>query len=113
MFADSSIGLSDLGTPALIALGVVGLVEVAFIIWGLYDIWAGRKAKSQPWLWTIVVIVLNWIGVVVYLAAGRRPAAPRPTDHTPDGGPARGEDDEARSRRAEDAVDTLYGGKQE
>jgi hypothetical protein len=116
--AHMSTSLSQIGTPALIALGVVGLLELAAIAWGVYDIWGGRGAKSQPWLWTVVVIVLNWIGVIVYIAAGRRPAMGRSGEQRPKGpGRPEGADpaelDPERSRRADDALDVLYGRKKE
>jgi hypothetical protein len=106
---ETSVGLGQVGTGALIALGAVAAIELAAIIWALIDIWAKRRAKSQPWLWTIVVIVLNWIGVIIYAAAGRRPGVMRPPERPQDPGHPNAQDEQARSRRAQDAVNTLYG----
>lgn len=112
MTAHLSTGISQIGTPALIAIGVVGLLELAAVVWGVYDIWAGRKAKSQPGLWTAVIIVLNWIGVIIYVAAGRRPALGSPGGQGPGGTDAEDLDPD-RSRRADDALNVLYGSKKE
>jgi type VI protein secretion system component VasK len=113
MHVDSSTGLSHAGAPALIVLGIVFLIELAILVWGLYDIWARRRARSQPWLWTALLVVLNWIGLIVYLAAGRRPKETRRSDGPQDGARPPAEDEEMRARHAENAIDTLYGGKKE
>jgi hypothetical protein len=94
---------ADSGLPAgaLIALIVLGVVEIGLVVYCIIDI-VRRPAVlgGHKWLWIFLVLVFNLVGSIVYLAVGReQPAAEEP---------ARAGDLDARSR-TESAADLLYG----
>ena len=94
---------ADSGLPAgaLVALIVLGVVELGLVVYCIVDI-VRRPAVlgGHKWLWIVLVLVFNLVGSIVYLAVGReQPAAAEP---------ARAGDLDARSR-TESAADLLYG----
>ena len=94
--------MSDLSVPALIALGLLIVVEVALYLVALVDL-ARRPADqvvgSNKWLWLAVILFVSILGAILYLAIGRRPAAAAegPTPAGP------------QAVRPEDVADALYG----
>jgi hypothetical protein len=86
-----------------IAVPVV-VAQLSFEIWALMDMLkrpADRLAfGGRKWLWAIIILGVNWLGAILYLAVGRTsgPAV--------DVAPASPVVDRAAS-----AVDALYGGK--
>ncbi len=85
----------------LVAVVVLGVVELALIVVCLVDI-ARRPTVlgGRKWMWVVVVLLFNLIGPVVYLAVGRVPAPAG--DDTPS-------PDEGARDRATAAADLLYG----
>jgi hypothetical protein len=74
-----SLDLSTLPVGVLIAGGVVVLAQIIFELWALIDML--RRPADQltlggrKWLWAIIIVVVNWIGAIVYFIAGRKPPA--------------------------------------
>jgi len=93
--------LANLDTSLVILISVVWLVQVALMLWALIDI-VRRPSETirgaMKWPWILLVLFVNLIGPVIYLAVGRiTPAVP----------------DEPHSALERDktqhAVDALYG----
>jgi hypothetical protein len=76
----------------LVVLGVVALAEVVLDVVALVDLY--RRPVTQvtfgiKWVWVILIILINLIGSILYLAIGRQrpPATPdttRAADRRPD-----------------------------
>lgn len=72
-----SMSLAQLATlPAwlLIVLGVIALAEVALDIVALVDLYRRPVAQvtfGLKWVWVILIVLVNLIGAVLYLAIGR------------------------------------------
>lgn len=93
--------LSSLPMPALVALGVLVIAQIALEVYAIVDIIrrpTDQVTGGNKLLWILLVLFVNLVGAIVYLVAGRKPAvvaqAPRA---------------EADSSAAQTAVDTLYG----
>jgi len=100
----SSIDISTLPAWALVIGGVVGIAQLAFEIWTLVKMFQTPAEQltlgGRKWLWAIIILLVNWIGAVIFLVAGRKPAA---AVEVP---PATG-----AATRAEAAADALYGAR--
>ena len=90
---------------ALAALGVLAVVQVALAVYALVVLFRTpeeRLLMGKRWPWVLIIAFVNFIGAVVFLAAGRTPAqAPDPLSEDPHAAPA--------SDRAGRAADVLYG----
>jgi hypothetical protein len=92
--------LSALPTGVLVVLGVVLLIELALDVIALADLYRrplDQVALGNKWVWVAIIILVNLIGPILYLAIGRKPAVPS-------GGAA-----PARPGSAADVADKLYG----
>jgi len=93
----------DLGaTPVglLVALGIVLVLEIALDVVALVDLVrrpVGRVALGNKWIWAAVIVLVNLIGPILYLAIGRKPA------------PAGEEPAVKPSRTSAEIADALYG----
>lgn len=92
------------GLPAgvLVALGVLGAIQLSLQVFGLVDL-SRREAVpgGRKWVWAVVIVLGTLVGALAYLVLGRRaPGAPEPAAPSP------GTADAARSR----TIDRLYGG---
>jgi len=85
---------------ALVALVVLGLVEVALAVFCIIDI-VRRPAVlgDRKWVWIVIVALFNLVGSIVYLAIGR--VRPVPPETRVEAGAAGG--------RVAAAADILYG----
>lgn len=86
-------------SPTMQAL-LMGLVVVQLLLWLVCLVWwartpAGRMTLPKP-AWLLVILMVNGIGPLAWIVAGRRPAPV--DDHLP-----------ATHTDARQAVDTLYG----
>jgi hypothetical protein len=88
---------------ALVALVVLGIVELGLAIYCIVDI-VRRPAVAggHKWVWIVIVALFNLIGSIIYLAVGR--AQPEASEVRADPEP------EAAARgKAASAADLLYG----
>ncbi|MFE5207688.1 hypothetical protein [Streptomyces sp. NPDC056600] len=93
--------LSSIPTPVLIALGVLLLLHLALVVLCLVLLArtsADRLVFGRKWPWVLIVVGVNLIGSVLFLALSRRPCAVE--EQMPDTEPA----------GAERVVRSLYGG---
>ena len=93
---------ADLSGGVVVAIIVVGLAILALDVFCIVDI-VRRPAVlgGHKWVWTLVVLVFNLLGPLVYLAVGRAPAPA--TERAPDAAEA------APGARAVAAAELLYG----
>ena len=49
----------------------VVLLELGLIIFSLVDLVGRERTKSPKWVWALVIILVNFIGPIVYLVIGR------------------------------------------
>jgi len=96
------VGWSEL--PAAVRAGIVafGIVQIAVEVVALVVLAktpAQRVRFGKKWPWALVILLVNLVGAVVFLAAGRLPAM----EAGGDGSPAASGESMAR------AVEVLYG----
>ena len=74
---DPNMALGDLPLWVWVAIGVLGLVQVAVEITALVVLVrtpVERLVLGKKWPWALLIVFVNLIGAIVFLAAGRRPA---------------------------------------
>ncbi|WP_210416792.1 PLD nuclease N-terminal domain-containing protein [Microcella pacifica] len=94
--------LTSLPTAALVALVVAIVVQLALQITALIRLYRTPRDRivfDRKWPWVLIILLVNMVGAIVFLIAGRRPAAV---------------DDSATAHRAEGdsvrrTVQSLYG----
>lgn len=94
--------LSTLPAGVLIALGAVLVIQLTLDVIALVDLYRRpieRVALGNKWVWVAIIILVNLLGAILYLAIGRKPGIPS-------GGAA-----PARSSSAADVSDKLYGAR--
>lgn len=83
---------------------VIGVVELAFVVWALIDVARRPVTALLPrWAWVIAILFFNLVGSVLYLVLGRS-LPPRALDQRVRDGD--------RDERMRDAVATLYEAEQ-
>lgn len=96
--------LSTFPTWLVIAGVLLALVQVTLVVVALVDLYrrpAAQLAFGNKPLWAVIIILVNIVGPVVYLAAGRR----RPFEG--------GEGPAPPSARPSDVADALYRRREE
>ncbi|MCW5912494.1 MAG: PLDc N-terminal domain-containing protein [Cyclobacteriaceae bacterium] len=51
------------------------IIYIAFLvifIWTIYDIWTSSLDSGKKILWTIVSLLLGFIGTIIYVLVGRK-----------------------------------------
>ncbi len=91
----------------LIALAVVQIGVEVFALVKLFKTPDEQLLLGKKWPWVIIILFVNLVGAIVFLAAGRKPApAVDPLSAAAaEGAPAAGD-------RAARAADVLYGAKE-
>ena len=65
-------GLSELPAWALGLIGVLVVVQVGLQVWGLVDLARRERVMGgRKWVWLLVILFGEIVGVVIYLAVGR------------------------------------------
>ncbi|MEO6533402.1 MAG: PLD nuclease N-terminal domain-containing protein [Pseudolysinimonas sp.] len=97
----ASANVSTLPTGALVGLAVVLVVEVVLDVIVLVDLYRRPAASivfGNKWIWVAVIVLVNLVGAILYIAIGRKPV------QTGDAhAPAR-----ATKRSSAEIVDALY-----
>ncbi|GAB2838249.1 hypothetical protein GCM10022221_42060 [Actinocorallia aurea] len=68
---------SAVPTPVLIALGALAAVQLALQVASLVVLARlprERVVSGRKWPWAIAIVLMSLLGVIVFLAVGRRPA---------------------------------------
>lgn len=102
---NTQLQLSELPPVALVAIGLLTLVQIGLQVAALIDLVRRpeeRVVSGKKWLWALLIVFGQIIGSILYFAIGRVPA---PAEQTP----SRASTD---TRDAADrAADELYGGR--
>jgi len=101
-----NVNLSALPTAALVAVAVLIVIQVTLDVIVLVDLYrrpADRVVLGNKWIWVAIVLLVSLFGAIIYLAAGRKPAA-LAENALPYVSP---------SARAENVADSLYGPRDE
>jgi len=98
-----NLELSAVPPGVLVVLGVLALVQLALDVIALIDL-ARRPREAvvfgNKWAWLAIIVLVNLIGAILYLAVGRKPASPPEDMRTR---PARG------ATAPSSVADKLYG----
>lgn len=102
----ATVDLSALPVWVLVVGGVVMVAQLAFEVWVLIKMLRTPSDRltlgGRKWLWAIIILLVNWIGAILFLVAGRKS---EPAVDVVAARPA--------STRAEAAADALYGARSE
>jgi phosphoglycerol transferase MdoB-like AlkP superfamily enzyme len=93
--------LQALPTWALAAIGVLIVVDLVLYVYALMDLYrrpVDQLTVANKWVWVAIILLISTFGAIIYLLAGRKPAASADA-------PVQG----ATAERAENAADALYG----
>jgi hypothetical protein len=97
---------STIPTWAIVTLGLLILAQITLDVIALVDLYRRppeRVVFTNRWIWLAIILLVNTVGAILYLVAGRKPA---PTVVPAPGTPLPGV---ARPASAQDVADTLYG----
>ena len=98
----TSGSLTTLPPWLLVTLGVVALAELVLDVIALVDLYRRPIAQvtlGNKWVWVVLIILINLIGSILYLAIGRK--RPPQSDHPQRATEHRG--------NAASVADALYG----
>ena len=48
------------------------LIELALLITAMVDLIRREKTRGPKWAWVLVIVLLNFIGPIIYFVAGRK-----------------------------------------
>jgi uncharacterized membrane protein YhaH (DUF805 family) len=48
------------------------LIELALLVAALVDLIRREKTRGPKWAWVLVIVLINFIGPIVYFIAGRK-----------------------------------------
>lgn len=51
---------------------LVYIIYLVALVWSIYDIWNSAMDQGKKVLWTVVCILLGFIGTLIYVLAGRK-----------------------------------------
>lgn len=49
----------------------IALLEMGLMIYALVDLVKRKKTKGPKWVWALIIVLVNIVGPIVYLFAGR------------------------------------------
>jgi len=65
---------SDLGLPTwalVLIVAPVAAIEIGLMIYALVDLSKCERTKGPKWMWVLIIVLINIIGPIIYLVAGR------------------------------------------
>lgn len=74
-----NVSMGSLPTGFLVVVVVLGIVQLTLDVVALVDLArrpVERVALGNKWVWVAIVLLVNLLGAILYLAVGRRPAPP-------------------------------------
>lgn len=60
----------DIG-QLLLLLSPIIIIQLVLIIIALWDLIKREKTKGPKWLWVVIILLVNFIGPIIYLVIGR------------------------------------------
>ncbi len=58
-------------TTLIMLLIPIALIQIGLAVAALLDLIRRERARGPKWLWALVILLVNWIGPVVYFLFGR------------------------------------------
>ncbi len=98
--------LADLPAGVLVVIIIAGLIQLTLDVVALVDLVrrpVDRVAMGNKWVWVAIILLVNLLGAILYLVAGRKPA-PALEPQAPSSPSA---------SRAEGIADSLYGRRED
>ena len=98
--------LSGVPVWVLVVLGVLAVVQITLDVIALLDLYRRPTAQvvfENKWIWVAIVLLVNTVGPILYLAVGRKSPPVAHDAAAPPSPPV----------RAEDIADVLYGRRKE
>lgn len=95
--------LSSLDPTTLILLGTVGLAELVLNVVALVSLYrrpASEVTLPSKWIWVLIILLVNFVGAILYFAVGRKPAPASDPRVAPGA---------TQPRSASEIADSLYG----
>ena len=86
--------------PILVIVVVLALLEIGLAVFALVDLYrrpTDRVALANKWIWVAIILLVNLVGPILYLAIARKPAIQSEGASAPP------------PNRMEQVVDSLYG----
>ncbi len=53
-------------------MNLVYLAVLVIFVWSIYDIWTSSMDSGKKILWTILCIILGFVGTIIYVLVGRK-----------------------------------------
>ena len=50
----------------------VVLIELALLVTALVDLIRRKQTRGPKWAWVLVIVLINFIGPIIYFVAGRK-----------------------------------------
>lgn len=66
----TDLGLPNVTRLILLALPVLA-IQLGLMVYALVDLAKRERVKGDKWIWVVVIVLVNIIGPIVYLVAGR------------------------------------------
>jgi hypothetical protein len=107
---DKLASLSTLPIGLKLALAALIVLQITLDVIALVDLYKRPKERlvfDNKWVWLAIILLVNTIGAVIYLAAARRGEGPV------ESAPKAPDSSEPARNRAESAADLLYGKRKE
>ena len=93
--------LTDFPVGVVVVVVVLGIIQLTLDVVALVDLYrrpVDRVALGNKWVWVAIILLVNVLGAIIYLAAGRKPAPAGPVQLAP-----------PSTARTEGIADSLYG----
>ena len=62
--------INDFGQLLLLLTPII-IIQLVLMIVALWDLIKREKTKGPKWLWAVIILVVNFIGPILYLVIGR------------------------------------------
>ena len=101
----NNVALNEIPSGLLIPLAVLAVVQIGVEIFALIKLFRtpdDMLVFGKKWPWVLIILFVNLVGAIVFLAAGRKPALAEDPQRTNGAGELPGD-------RAARAADVLYG----
>lgn len=69
--------LSAISPPVLAVIGAIVLIQIGLYVFALIDLYrrpVAQVALGNKLIWAAIILLVNIIGAILYLAVGRQPA---------------------------------------
>lgn len=47
------------------------ILQLGLMVWALLDLWKRERTKGPKWLWAAIILLVNFIGPLLYFVLGR------------------------------------------